>query len=398
MATQGRASAADMIQLIRDSGPVSRTELARLSGLAVSTVSLRVEELLAAGLIEEAGDGLSRGGRRPRLLRIRSGGAVVLAADVGTHHARIGLVDLAGQLVATQDTQITLSDGPGVVLAEVADRLDELVAARGGPDVLGVSMGLPGPVQPGSGRITSPSRMPGWHGATVGDWLTDRYGVPALVENDANLLALGEYRTRSAQHKLGHPPLRHPPLRHPPLRHLVAVKVGRGIGCGIVAGGALFYGANGAAGDISHVSVISAATESARLCGCGHRGCLETIASGAALLDELAAAGQQVDSPAALVELVQRGDPAANLAVRTAGWHLGEVLAVVVNFFNPEMLVLGGVLASADPLVASARAAIYERCLPMASQSVTITTATSGPDTPLIGAAALLLDRLTQSA
>ena len=383
MATQGRASAADMIQLIRDSGPVSRTELARLSGLAVSTVSLRVEELLAAGLIEEAGDGLSRGGRRPRLLRIRSGGAVVLAADVGTHHARLGLVDLAGQLAATHDTQITLSDGPGVVLARVADGLDELVAAHGGPDVLGVSIGLPGPVQPDSGRITSPSRMPGWHGATVGDWLTGRYGVPALVENDANLLALGEYRTRSAQQKL---------------RHLVAVKVGRGIGCGIVADGALFYGANGAAGDISHVSVISAATESARLCGCGHRGCLETIASGAALLEELAAAGQQVGSPAALVELVQRGDPAANLAVRTAGWHLGEVLAVVVNFFNPEMLVLGGVLASADPLVASARAAIYERCLPMASQSVTITTATSGPDTPLIGAAALLLDRLTQSA
>ncbi len=383
MATQGRASAADMIQLIRESGPVSRAELARLSGLAGSTVSLRVEELLAARLIEEAGDGLSRGGRRPRLLRIRSGGAVVLAADVGTHHARLGLVDLAGQLVATHDTEITLSDGPGVVLAAVADRLDELVAAHGGPDVLGVSMGLPGPVQPDSGRITSPSRMPGWHGATVGDWLADRFSVPALVENDANLLALGEYRTRSARQ---------------PLRHLVAVKVGRGIGCGIVADGSLFYGANGAAGDISHVSVISASTESARLCGCGHRGCLETIASGAALLEELAAAGQQVDTPAALVELVQRGDPAANLAVRTAGWHLGEVLAVVVNFFNPEVLVLGGVLASADPLVASARAAIYERCLPMASQSVTITTATSGPDAGLIGAAALLLDRLTQSA
>jgi predicted NBD/HSP70 family sugar kinase len=142
------------------------------------------------------------------------------------------------------------------------------------------------------------------------------------------------------------------------------------------------------------VRVGSVDPQTARLCGCGHKGCLETLASGAALLEELALAGKPLASTADLVEQVHHGDPAANLAVRTAGRYLGEVLAVVVNFFNPQVIVLGGVLAGADPLIASLRAAIYERCLPMASEAVTITTATAGPDAGLIGATSLILDRL----
>lgn len=361
---------------------MSRTDLARLSGLAASTVSLRVEDLVASGLVEEAGDGKSRGGRRPRLLRVRSGGALALAADLGTHHARLSVVDLAGKQLADDELPTSFSEGPEPVLGAVATRLEDMARAQGG-EVVGVGMGLPGPVDPLSGQVTSPSRMPGWHGMRVGEWLRSRFGVPAAVDNDANLLALGEYRARWAQSGV---------------RHLVAVKIGRGIGCGIVADGALYHGANGAAGDISHVRVSGIEAESAKLCGCGRRGCLETIASGATLLADLAAAGTALDSTADLVEQVHRGDPAANLLVRTAGWHLGEVLAVVVNFFNPQVLVLGGSLAAADPLIASLRAAIYERCLPMASETVTITTAADGPGAGVTGAAWLILDKLARSA
>jgi predicted NBD/HSP70 family sugar kinase len=381
LSRRSRGSSSDLLQLIREAGPLSRTDLARLSGLAVSTVSLRVEELVAVGLIEEAGDGASRGGRRPRLLRVRSGGGAALAADLGTQHARLSVVDLAGKQLAGDEVPITFSDGPEIVLNAVAGRLAEMARERGA-EVLGIGMGLPGPVEPASAQVTSPSRMPGWHGMRVGDWLSDRFGVPAAVDNDANLLALGEYRTRWAQTGA---------------RHLVAVKIGRGIGCGIVADGALYHGANGAAGDISHVRAATLDPDSARLCGCGRRGCLETLASGAALLAELAESGMKVESTAGLIEQVHRGDPAANLAVRTAGWHLGEVLAVVVNFFNPQVLVLGGSLAAADPLVASLRAAIYERCLPMASEAVTIVTAADAPDAGVTGAAWLILDRLAQS-
>jgi predicted NBD/HSP70 family sugar kinase len=380
LSRQGRGSSSDLLLLIREAGPLSRTELARISGLAVSTVSLRIEELTAAGLVEEAGDGQSRGGRRPRLLRVRSGGGVALAADLGSLHARLSVVDMAGGELAGDEVPIALDDGPDVVLAAVAGRLEEMARAAGAK-VLGVGMGLPGPVAPVSGQVTSPSRMPGWHGMRVGDWLSERFGVPAAVDNDANLLAFGEYRTHWAQTGV---------------RHLVAVKIGRGIGCGIVADGAVYRGANGAAGDISHVRA-AADPDAMRLCGCGRRGCLETIASGATLLAELAEAGIKLDSTADLIRLVHRGDPVANLAVRTAGWHLGEVLAVVVNFFNPQVLVLGGSLAAADPLVASIRAAIYERCLPMASEAVNIVTASDTPDSGVRGAAWLILDRLSRS-
>jgi len=379
---QSRGSSADLLQLLRETGPLSRTELARLSGLAVSTVSLRIEELVVAGLVEEAGDGQSRGGRRPRLLRLRSGGGIALAADLGTQHARLSVVDMAGAELAGDEVPVAFDDGPEVVLTAIADRLAEMARAQDAK-VLGVGMGLPGPVDPVTGQITSPSRMPGWHGMPVGEWLAERFGAPAAVDNDANLLALGEYRMRWAQTGA---------------RHLVAVKIGRGIGCGIVADGAVHHGANGAAGDISHVRVATVDADSMRLCGCGRRGCLETIASGAAMLEELAESGVRLDTTADLVEQVHRGDPAANLAVRTAGWHLGEVLAVVVNFFNPQVLVLGGSLAVADPLVASLRAAIYERCLPMASEAVNIVTASDAPEAGVRGAAWLILDSLARTA
>jgi predicted NBD/HSP70 family sugar kinase len=309
------------------------------------------------------------------MLRVSSGGGVALAADLGTHHARLAVVDLAGQPLAEDELAVSFDDGPSDVLEAIASRLSDLA---GGRRVQGVGMALPGPVDPAEGQIVSPSRMPGWHGMRVRSWLASRFGVPAVVDNDANLMALGEYRSRWA---------------HSDVRHLVAVKVGRGIGCGIIAGGVVHRGANGAAGDISHVQVSGPDSGSARLCGCGRRGCVETLASGAALLEPLG-----LSSVTELVSQVHRGDAAANQAVRSAGRYLGEVLAVVVNFFNPKVLVIGGSLAAADPLIASLRAAIYERCLPMASEAVTITTVSDGPGAGVTGAAWLILDHLTEAA
>lgn len=375
----GRASARDLLRLLRERGPLSRSELAALADIAVSTASLRVDELVAAGLVEDAEIGRSRGGRRPRLVRATSSGGVVAAAELGSHHVRVALVSPAGSVDAVTQQTVDLETGPDAVLGEVAHHIDGLLEAHGSPALLGVGVGLPGPVDPATGHVRSPSRMPGWHDADVGGWLGRRFQVPALVDNDANLLAVGEYRARQAAQ---------------PLQHLVAVKVGRGIGCGLVARGHLHYGASGAAGDISHVRLVGIADVDALPCACGNRGCLETVASGAALLEQMGDAGRHLEGLEALIGLVTSGDPAANLAVRSAGRHLGSVLAVVVNFFNPEVLALGGLLATAEPFVASVRAAIYEQCLPLASESVTITPAVTGPDGALRGAAALVFDRL----
>jgi predicted NBD/HSP70 family sugar kinase len=371
-------AASEVLGLVRSSGPISRTELGRLTGLALSTVSTHICELEAAGLVEEAGDGDSRGGRRPRLVRLREDGGVVLAVDLGTHHARLGIASASGRLIEVAEQPLLLESGPGIVLDEICGRLESLVEGMGSPHVIGVGMGLPGPVEPPSGLVTSPSRMPGWHGTSVVDRLEARLGVPAAVDNDANLLALGEMRGWPGEN----------------LRHLIAVKVGGGIGCGIICNGLLYRGAVGVAGDISHVRLPSVATEEAKPCACGNRGCLETVASGAALLEEVNAAGLRTSTLAELVSSVHSGDPVANHVVRTAGRHLGEVLAVVVNFFNPQVLLLGGMLANANPLVVAVNAAIYERCFPVASRSVLIAQTKAGPDAGLLGAAALVLDRV----
>lgn len=169
----------------------------------------------------------------------------------------------------------------------------------------------------------------------------------------------------------------------PELQHLVVVKAGRGIGCGVISAGRPHRGANGCAGDISHVRV-EAAEE--RPCSCGNIGCLETVASGAAVLRELARRGTPVDGTAELLRLVTDGDPQATTLVRAAGRHIGTVLSVVVNFFNPQAVVLGGALASAEPLVAAVRGVLYERCLPMATAGLEITTTVSGRDAGLLGA------------
>lgn len=379
---EGRIGAGDVLNLVREVGPTSRTNLARLAGVAVSTVSLRVEKLIADGLVEEVGEGISTGGRRPRMLQVRSGGSAVLAIDLGSHHARLGVMDLSNRPLAVISEPVQLDDGPEAVLELISTRLEKLLEGMANCAVRGVGIAVPGPVDPASGRVVSPSRMPGWHDFAVAQWLSDRFKAPSVVDNDANLLALGEFRSKRSRDGT---------------RHLIAVKVGRGIGCGVIASGALHYGGIGAAGDITHVDISGTGGEETRLCSCGKRGCLETVASGAALLDELADEGDPASDLSELVQRVRRGDPMANMAVRTAGRHLGEVLAVVVNFFNPQVLVLGGILSEADPLVAAVRAAIYERCLPMASQSVDICVTALGPDATLVGASARILDQLTEA-
>ncbi|KOG64932.1 ROK family transcriptional regulator [Streptomyces varsoviensis] len=367
-ADEQSGSAAHILDLVASGAATSRADLVRELGLAASTVSARVQELVDAGLLTEHGEGASRGGRRPRLLRIPESGAVALAADLGSHHARIGAVGLTDAVFDTSEHGFDLTAGPGPALDLLAARLGELAEAQraAGRAVRAVGVGFPGPVDTATGRVIAPSRMPGWHLYELGDRLRDRLGLPVLVDNDANLMAAGEHRAA-----------------HPALRHLVVVKAGRGIGSGVISGGRLYRGAGGSAGDISHVRVDAAAE---RPCSCGNIGCLETVASGAAIAAALREGGIDADGAADILRLVADGEPLATTLVRQAGRHIGGVLSVVVNFFNPEAVVLGGALAQAEPLVAAVRGVLYERCLPMATSALTIAAASCGPDAGLLGA------------
>lgn len=369
-------SAAHILRLVSLGQATSRTDLAETLGLARSTISVRVQELLDAGLLIETGAGASRGGRRPRLLRMSQTGGFVLAADLGGRHVRLAAVDPTRQVVHAVDRDIDVAAGPETALAELLSAVGELRAhpVLSGRRCLGLGVGLPGPVAFPEGRVVGPSRMPGWHGYQVRAWLVQRLDIPVLVDNDANLLAVGEQAARGNQ-----------------AEHLVVVKAGTGIGSGVVCAGQVHRGANGGAGDVSHARVAAAGEIP---CSCGRFGCLETIASGAALVSALRDQGVGLETTADLVTLANDADPRVTAAVRFAGRQLGEVLSGVVNFFNPHAVLLSGRLATIEPYVAAVRGALYEWCLPMTTQNLEISVASTGADAGVIGAAVLVLQHV----
>ncbi|MEV4381308.1 ROK family transcriptional regulator [Streptosporangium sp. NPDC049644] len=367
-----RGAQGDLLRLVATGHAESRAQLARISGLAASSVSLRVEELIDAGLLVEEGSGTSRGGRRPRRLRVSPTAGLLAVADLGAHHARLGLLDLSGAPLVVEERACDIALGPEATLDWMAASFDELLLTHGPPGVplRGVGTGMPGPVDPASGRVVSPSRMPGWHNFPVAEHLGAHYDLPVLVENDANLLAVGEARS------------------WPGCDNLMVLKAGSGIGCGVIVDGRLHRG-RGAAGDISHVRVRA---DSSTMCSCGHPDCLEAYASGAALMGALSEFGIATRRPGDVVALVEDGVPEATALVRNAGRLIGEVLTVLVNFLNPDAIVVGGSLSTAEPLISSIRAAVYERCLPLATRDLEIAVTRGGPDAALLGAGSLLLD------
>ncbi|MEV5765520.1 ROK family transcriptional regulator [Micromonospora sp. NPDC052213] len=382
-----RGGPRDLLRLVASGAAVSRADLARLSGLSPSTVSQRVEALISEGLLQETGAGKSRGGRRPRQLAVPTGGALIGAVDLGAHHARLGTLDLSGRVVEARSRPVRIEDGPEAVLGALLDDLAALVppadavvpgqrggSAAGVDGLRGIGIGIPGPVQSGTGRIVSPSRMPGWNGFDVGAFCAQRTDVPVIVDNDANLMALGAHRAAHAH-----------------LDHAVYVKAGTGIGAGVISGGVLHRGAQGSAGDISHCRVVA---DAAPLCSCGNTGCLEAVASGAALVAALREQDVPVDDLTGVMRLIEDGDRHATALARRAGRAIGEILAVVVNFFNPQVVAIGGRLAECEPLLASMRATLYERCLPLATEALLIERVVAGPDVSIMGAAHLVIDRV----
>ncbi len=384
-------SLTSVLQLIRAGTARTRPQLCQAAGLGRSVVTQRVATLLEHGLVEEVGLAASTGGRAPRELRLRAEAGVVLVAALGAVTTAVGVADLAGRLLACTHSSGNIAAGPEAVLAAVEGELDRLLAdlPDAGP-VYGVGVGLPGPVEFASGRPVSPPIMPGWDGYDVRGALGRRFCAPVWVDNDVNLLALGELRAGRAVGE----------------RDVIYVKVGTGIGSGLVSGGALHRGAHGCAGDIGHVAV---AEGRGVVCRCGNVGCLEAVAGGAALArdgeraaregrsrllgDVLAARGRL--SPLDVTAAARSGDQASLELVSQAGRLIGETLATLVNFFDPSLLLLGGAVAQdGDLMLASIRETVYRRSLPLATRDLRIMLSKPSAEAGLLGASAMVTDEL----
>lgn len=373
--------AGEMFQMLRDGQPRTRADLATITGQARSTIAARIDLLMAAGLIAPAGEASSTGGRPPATFAFNPSAKIVLAVDLGATHAHLAVTDLGSNVLTELEAPITISDGPDAVLGWVITTADELIAGIGRThaDLVSVGVGLPGPVEHSTGRPINPPIMPAWDDVDVPATLSRHFDAAVLVDNDVNIMALGEHRTA-----------------WPAVSDLLFVKVATGIGAGIISDGQLRRGARGAAGDIGH---IATPTPSQVPCRCGNLGCLEAVASGAAIAHTLREAGLEADTSSAVVALVRSGDLVASHAVRQAGRDIGSVLAGCVSLLNPSMIVIGGVVADAgEHLLAGIREIVYQRSLPLATQDLRIVSSRTRGRAGVLGASAMAIDHVLSPA
>ncbi|WP_077489402.1 ROK family transcriptional regulator [Sinomonas mesophila] len=375
------ARAGDLFQLLRDGRPWTRAELAGTTGLARSTVAGRVDLLMHSGFVVSVGEALSSGGRPPSRFAFHPRARTILAADVGASHVRVALTDLGGSVLAEERAQWPVSDGPEAVLGHVVDTCGRLMAEAGCPPerLAGIGIGLPGPVEHATGRPVKPPIMPGWDGFDVVGFVQAAFAVPVLVDNDVNIMALGE--------RAGF---------WPDVEDLLFVKVATGIGSGIISSGQLQRGADGTAGDLGHVRV---ARGEGVVCRCGNTGCLEAIASGAAVARALAAEGVAVASGAEVIALAAGGSLPAVQALRQAGRDIGEVLATCVNLLNPSVIVIGGSMAAAgEHIMAGVREVVYHRSPPLATTNLRVVLSRAGERAAVMGASQLVSQHVLSPA
>lgn len=371
------AGAGALLKILRDGQARTRAELVQLTGLARSTLAQRLDALLSQQWIIPTEEAISSGGRPAIAFTFNRAARVVLAADLGATHARVAITDLGTEVLAERAAEISIDRGPEETLAWLQRTFEEMLAETGHDldEVCGIGVGLPGPVEHSSGRPVNPPIMPGWDGFPVPEWLGSRLGAPVLVDNDVNIMALGEHWAA-----------------RPEADHLIFVKIGTGIGCGIISDRRLHRGAQGAAGDIGHIRVASALDT---VCRCGNVGCLEAVASGSAMAARLCAGGVDASDSRDVVRLVRGGNTQAVQLIRQAGREVGDVLASIVNFFNPSVIVLGGDIAEAgEQLLAGLREVIYSRSLPLATQHLTITASELGDRAGVIGAAVMVIEHV----
>jgi glucokinase-like ROK family protein len=375
-----------LLRLLRDNGAVSRAELSDRLQMPRPRLLAELERLVGLGYVAEAGLAASRGGRRSTLVEL-SPDLRFAGVDLGASSVDVEVVNARLEPVAAYAEPADIRTGPKVILQRVNELLQKAKAdgAYGKLDAVGI--GVPGPVSFRDGVPVSPPIMPGWDRFPVRELLTREHGCPAVVDNDVNIMAIGE---------------RHGGVAHS-VDDFLYVKIGTGIGCGIYLAGEVYRGTDGCAGDIGHIQVDSHGP----MCSCGNVGCLEALFSGAALAKDATVAARSGASPALAERLAAaglvtardvaegaiEGDVTCIRLIRDGGRRVGGVLAGLVSFANPSMIVIGGGLAQLGHIMlAEIRSVVYRRSLPLATGNLPVVLSELGSRAGVTGAAVLASD------
>jgi predicted NBD/HSP70 family sugar kinase len=367
-----------VIDTLRRHGAISRAEIARITGLSRSTVSTVVAEMQAAGRVVELDE--ARTGTEPRAGRpavpvaLDPTAGAALGIDVGHRRLRVAVSDLGHSILAEDSVELDVNGPAGHVLDTAADLARAVVAqASVGLDrVVGVAMCLPGPIDYASGAIGAPFLLPTFVGVRIAEEMTGRLGLPVQVDNDANLSALAEAVWGAGR---GY-------------AHLAYIKLGVGIGAGLIVEGRLYRGAGGTAGEIGHTTL----DEAGPVCRCGNRGCLEMLAGSSAILGLLRLQHGPALEMRDVLDLAVAGDPGARRVISDSGRHIGVALANLCNLFNPERVVIGGELSAVGELLLEPMRDSVRRCsIQAAAARAEIVAGTLGERAEVLGALALVL-------
>jgi glucokinase-like ROK family protein len=371
--------------LLRDVGLLARAEIARRTQLSRSTVSSIVSELIETGYVREVGEGQSSGGRRPMLLEFNYNARYIIGADIGSNHMLAVLTNLEGRALRRAELALDVGASLPGALDALAALVERLLRQSGiaTEQVLGIGIGIPAPLAYRDERIASQSILTGWQGVNLGQAFAQRLGRPSFLDNDANLGALGEQAWGVGRG----------------CANMAYIKLGTGVGGGLILNGELYRGQFGSAGEIGHITIDAHGP----YCRCGNRGCLESLASVPALLKQAQAAldsgrasllQREALSAPALVGAAQAGDELAVALIEQAGVAIGVAVAGLVNLLNPPLVVIsGGLAAAGDMLLGPLRATVRQRCLPMLAAGLSIVGAQLGQEAVALGAVHLVLQQ-----
>lgn len=382
-----------VLKEIRNDGPLSRTELAAGLNYSRASITSVINNLLALQILQEVGQGKSAGGRPPLLLDFNDKFGYVAGVDIGATSIDIALADFQGHILERRAESCDVRVGPGPLLSSVVEMIQGMLDYRGlAPDQLvAAGVGVPGPVEFSEGVLSAPPLMPAWEGYPIRDFLTEYFPMTrVVVDNDVNILAKGEQQAGAGRG----------------IDNFLFVKVGTGIGCGIIANHNIYRGSDGCAGDVGHICV----DYNGPVCHCGNPGCLEFMAAGPAIAKQGIAgirAGEskflsrRMEENGGTLTAVDIGDAAAagdrlaNEIIRRSGRMIGGVLAGLVNFFNPRVIVIGGGVSNIGlQFLSSIRQATLRRSTPLSTRKLRIVYSQLGEDAGVVGAIWLALENV----